>query len=1077
MKNYSSKRGSALLIVIGMLSFLIVSAVGFSAYMRYSRLPSSYLRRSASSRQLVKAGMAQAIDALDRAIGNNPHPGVGNNGNGNLNHWYHRVLIGEEFGGGVESLKNKYYNNTVSTLSLEALAYIPPPLINEARYFSRLTPTAMWKSFDFDIGRYAFSVLDVSDYFDINRLFANKHRSSAPNQRVSLSYIFEKGREHTAVGEGAQKWDDFMEQFREVDKETNEISFDGKYPLISLADFNLALGQQGKIGDMESPFCNYIKSGGGGDGFYNLGQNDNAARDAMLSRMTFVTDGLFPRTTSRTASSDTGDNDADEIYDLTDAENQPFDPQMISKPEVDPAGLSVAFSPRGKVRSLWGDNLSRVGYATLYDYLDVNRCPVSLAIPTVERVPMVCGVDIGIDNMSFAVKREFSKDEGVDEGAETRSDYKGVVTGDENTRTVKRTVFYRIDAEKFNEALRGKTLRALTVFPFARNDKNDGNFKVDGRFSFFFSSEKMNLRTEETPALPNDEDKLHLAKEIDNTEIDAETGMINIKLDFQDNIKTTGIKEEIDAVQKLDFRFDRVANELASALTADDYALLKVVYEWQQTYQKPQAGGPLNGMMIGGVWKPSLKDMIAQGVNADTVKEVKTAFPAFKKNGTLDEAFTGSLRETVLGGKQVQLNCAAWFRVKDDEGNVVDMVPACMEDDKIQNNAQIDQDTLVRKFRQESGDVAYPVLKFNTDLAFNFSIQEFERMQEENPEQQVTFTPRAAMVADPRYNHAPEEWFSVDGELSEQSWVDKNKSICRNSSGEIGRDRDIFMATSDAGYMQSVYELAFLPRLTDALDGKPRTLVGKLKNEFSTGASFADIAGTFEKTRSHELAWRTYDFFKTDVNALDKFPFTSEGIGYKVNPYSDSTNVLMAVFANTPLDWRCSSTNKLEEGESYVDMDLATFNKDYAFNAYATDSNKIKWSDLESVAGKFITKMRSCRDGDWERVWCEEMDWRDTSGGDGRTLCGIELQSNNLRIWDVDKKFLFGFWKDCFAVKQQLFLVFVRAEPMMMGSGAAGQMPPQLGGRAMALVWRDPTKTQDEVTPHRTRVLFYRQFE
>ena len=40
----SSRRGSALLIVLGMLSFMIVSAVAFSVYMRMSRAPSSFLR-------------------------------------------------------------------------------------------------------------------------------------------------------------------------------------------------------------------------------------------------------------------------------------------------------------------------------------------------------------------------------------------------------------------------------------------------------------------------------------------------------------------------------------------------------------------------------------------------------------------------------------------------------------------------------------------------------------------------------------------------------------------------------------------------------------------------------------------------------------------------------------------------------------------------------------------------------------------------------------------------------------------------------------------------------------------------
>ena len=71
------KKGSALLVVLGMLAFMLISAVSFSAYMRYARLPSSFLRRSSASRMLAKAALAEAIDEIDAAIGNNPHPGLG----------------------------------------------------------------------------------------------------------------------------------------------------------------------------------------------------------------------------------------------------------------------------------------------------------------------------------------------------------------------------------------------------------------------------------------------------------------------------------------------------------------------------------------------------------------------------------------------------------------------------------------------------------------------------------------------------------------------------------------------------------------------------------------------------------------------------------------------------------------------------------------------------------------------------------------------------------------------------------------------------------------------------------------
>ena len=74
---------------------------------------------------------------------------------------------------------------TVPVLTMESLAYIPPPLVNEARYWSRKTPTAAWQSIPYDVGRYAYCAIDVSDYFDVNRLTASYPRSSAANRRIT----------------------------------------------------------------------------------------------------------------------------------------------------------------------------------------------------------------------------------------------------------------------------------------------------------------------------------------------------------------------------------------------------------------------------------------------------------------------------------------------------------------------------------------------------------------------------------------------------------------------------------------------------------------------------------------------------------------------------------------------------------------------------------------------------------------------------------------------------------------------------------------------------------------------------
>ena len=218
-----SHKGSALLIVLGMLAFMVISAVAFSAYMRYARLPSSFLRQTSSSRLLAKAAMAKAIDEIDAAIGNMPHPGLwtvrsklSDDANKfcyprttklklNRNIWQSRVYIGNRgddedtidrhlvkpYRSDDEDFDDDENAGSVSTLCLEALAYIPPPLVNEARYYSRRSNAAKWKKLDYDAGRYAFCAIDVSDYLDVNALAANVVRSSSAAGRISLAYIFE----------------------------------------------------------------------------------------------------------------------------------------------------------------------------------------------------------------------------------------------------------------------------------------------------------------------------------------------------------------------------------------------------------------------------------------------------------------------------------------------------------------------------------------------------------------------------------------------------------------------------------------------------------------------------------------------------------------------------------------------------------------------------------------------------------------------------------------------------------------------------------------------------------------------
>jgi len=1033
------KKGSALLIVLGMMAFMIVSAVAFSAYMRYSRLPSSYLRRAAASRHLVKSALARAIDEIDLAVANNPHPGVGNEYIGRQrNYWKHRVYIG------ANTLRSA--DATAPVLTLEGLAYIPPPLVNEARYYSRRSAAGEWKSFGFDAGRYAFCALDVSDYFDVNRLTANTARSSASGRRISLAYLFEDA-SHTSPGSAASQWDEtFMKQFR--DEAADGLGFDyaNKVPLTSLCDLNLALGTQ-TFGDIKSYFYSYIRDGR--SNFYN-GEVDKAVK------MTFVTDSYFP---PESPEAEEEQSDYSELYDLADGQYQPFTYDQLR--EGNRTTLMDIVGRSGRLN----DSLSTLGMAALFDYLDEDRVPISLAIPTVERAPMCVALKPGFDASALRIEADAS-DVCGNEDCTSPAPKTGTAGG---TDQVYVKVSYTIDGQKFAEGL-GAGIKSVFAYPFAHEDAiSDENFKVDGKMALFFTldGDPMGLRS-------SADDALHIANtgELTSANPTLKDGILNIPFGAaqQLDLKSQNRDSEEDAVKELSID-TRGARGVASTL--GQTPVMEVTYTWTRTWQ----ANPNTGILT--PTPNTLEAAQAAGAGCGFgVAKAHCGLPPLSSRGVVrpEYANDNQFRDLINAGNggAASLNLALWVRVTDKNSKTVDLVPASVLDDKTFNN--IDNDRIVT--RVDHPNSSWPVMRFGTGIRIRY---DSEWMEDTGAtEQPLQLSPAAVKVDDPRFNHAPESWYQA-ANATANDWL--------NSTTAPDRDGDIFLATSDQGYLQSIYELALIPSLGTRLDAKGDATTGHYarpdgRSEFAANAGGALNSG---------IMWKTYCAYDCGSGNADDFEgcgFTSAGTGFKVNPYSDQTNVVMAAFANTPVDWRMASTNNQEE--TLEDLSAQEFNSQYAWNAMQSDT-RIEYAKLEAIAGAFMQKMRG-RDttgdegvqepsggrADWKTAF-DDLDWE---GQNESELCGVNLGST--KLWSADRSFLYGFWRDCFAARQQLYLVFVRAEPLMMGGGMMSRIPPQLGGRAVALVWRDPTATSGNVSnagesgsgyPHRTRILFYKQLE
>lgn len=639
MNRFASRKGSALLIVLGLLAIMIASAVGFAAYMRFSRLPSSYLRRTSASRQLIKAALARAIDELDTSIANDPHPGIGGRAN---NKWSHRVFMGNG--------TNTTGSANITPLCLEALAYVPPPLVDPLRYYSLQSPTATWQEFGFDSGRYTWCALDVSDYFDVNRLVADAPRSSAANRRVSLSYIFEDVN-HGKAGSGPTAWDKFMEEFRgSPDKNTGNFDFKNQTPLVSVADLNLALGRKGAVGNFFSPFCDYLN--GDRTSFSTTGDR---AGDEYLSRMTFVTDGLFPAVSGETVNSK-----GETVYDLNDGRYQPFAGEDLDNDGgQSPSPARILFEGAGmQDRTVWASRITGLGCAALFDYLDTDRVPVSLAIPTLERTPMICGVHAqipGSAKLSLLKSLKYEDDD-------TKSGYSGVTAaGDGTVRTVQQVVTYKIN--EFASAFMGGEITTLVSFPFARNYDSDGDrsYSIDGKMSYFFSTENMPLRTGEGTALHIQTKEL---QGLMNTDIGQ--GLMSVALpETKTTVNTAGKNgDPASHIQRIPLTLaEGVA--FGPLLAQDQYAFATITYVWQQTGRKNRFDG---GASM--TWSPSFEDAKKSGAAA--IAAATSGLKFYRANGTA--IANNDLVNVIKGGNTVvNLNAAVWLRVKDGDGNVVDM--------------------------------------------------------------------------------------------------------------------------------------------------------------------------------------------------------------------------------------------------------------------------------------------------------------------------------------------------------------------------------------------------------------------
>ena len=322
-------------------------------------------------------------------------------------------------------------------------------------------------------------------------------------------------------------------------------------------------------------------------------------------------------------------------------------------------------------------------------------------------------------------------------------------------------------------------------------------------------------------------------------------------------------------------------------------------------------------------------------------------------------------------------------------------------------------------------------------------------------------------VPDPRFNYRVANWVKSGGSMGA---VNASTTALL---GQDGRDGDIYLSVSDLGRMCSPGELGFIVRPFPHRSGNQDAGV-----DFDTH--------TLTDTPDHAHFYRTirlYDHGGTGENQRrDRiFEYFTEGDPHavssemRVNPLSDLPQVLVAALQNTPVDWFCA--NEKREGRDFPvfnDTDLMSASTWRAFtNGWLQCVEKVRNNTTITTARD---QHLSIHYGDQQYF-----DWY--AGQNPRVIFGQTLSDP---LHEVDRKMLFSWSIANFSDRQQLFLYVLRAEATVPSFGGSdmGGVKSVAGGRAVALVWRDPypvgypdNMVSDPANFHEHRVLFFKQLD
>jgi len=369
-KSRFQDKGSALLVVLGFLSFMIISAVSFAIYMRVERQASSNYRHAITARHLLESALNRAMDEVDEDLRTTA------TGKKFPNHWKAdgRIFTSET---------NTPEMEDARVLSLEALSFLPAALVNDTRKYSldtqwRRLSTPIKSQIDIEaniaqssggknyVGRYAYICVNLSDMVNINNCLISPDRNAS--NLVSVASLFSPPTDSTVA----------RQMSIQCSNDVHYASLQDFYACMAVANKNFFGGPS------DSPYIQFLKDG------KNLNFND--AYNHVL-----VADGYAKTPPANQAACNV-------------LLNQPFAPgSLVVTPDGVGPVMNSTFS--AKIREVFPDfpRIAQNGWpfqAMLADYLSKDNVGVMrLDAPSSKLAPMICQVRLANAIMPMITSR------------------------------------------------------------------------------------------------------------------------------------------------------------------------------------------------------------------------------------------------------------------------------------------------------------------------------------------------------------------------------------------------------------------------------------------------------------------------------------------------------------------------------------------------------------------------------------------------------------------------------------------------------------------------------------------------